>query len=137
MIRETTSGSNKAEFNYKAARVKLAKPLVRVINGTEIINRFKVTVEAMKNTKDVAKKSKSIKCNKIPKDGWFGGADVGRETGAENGVSEPVAENGVSEHVSQLTTDNTDNPFEKSDQDGGKKLKYKKMPSKATYKKKQ
>ncbi len=50
-LRECTSGSDKKEFHYVANRVKLTKPLVRVINGVEIINRYKTIVKAAKATK--------------------------------------------------------------------------------------
>jgi hypothetical protein len=78
-LRETTVDSKKKEFHYVATRVKLAKPLVRVINGVEIVNRFKTEVKAVKDkkttkprspkpAKKTAKKSaKSAKSPKSPK----------------------------------------------------------------------
>ncbi len=62
-LRESTSGSDKDEYRYKAARVKLAKPLVRVINGKEIVNKFKIEITAVKSKK-AAQKTKGLKCNK-------------------------------------------------------------------------
>ncbi len=50
-LRETTADSAKKEFHYVATRVKLAKPLVRVINGVEIVNRYKTEVKAAKAAK--------------------------------------------------------------------------------------
>lgn len=103
VIRETTSGSDKAEYNYKASRTKLKKPLVRMINGTEVINRFKVAVIAMKTGKEVAKKSKSIKCNK--KDSSFFG---GNETG-DGGETAETGEGGVSEVNMETNADKPKN----------------------------
>jgi hypothetical protein len=48
-IRETTSGSDKNHFEYTATRVKLAKPLVRTINGVQIVNRYKINLKACKS----------------------------------------------------------------------------------------
>lgn len=61
-LRESTSGSDKKMFEYSATRVKLVKPIVRVINGVEIINRYKVTTKAMKSSRP--KKGKSMKKTK-------------------------------------------------------------------------
>jgi hypothetical protein len=68
-IRETTSGSDKKLFAYVATRVKLAQPLVRVINGVEIVNRFKTEVKADKSAKAVKpeKKPKATKTAKKAK----------------------------------------------------------------------
>jgi hypothetical protein len=60
-IRETTVGSDKNVYDYKANRVKLDKPVVRVIAGKEIVNHFKIEIVA-----DV-KKKQPIKCKKIQK----------------------------------------------------------------------
>ena len=62
-LRECTSGSDKKEFHYVANRVKLTKPLVRVINGVEIINRYKTIVKAAK----AAKATKATKATKAAK----------------------------------------------------------------------
>lgn len=59
-LRETTVGSKKKEYHYVATRVKLAKPLVRVINGKEIVNRYKTEVKAVKDHKP-AKPAKATK----------------------------------------------------------------------------
>ena len=59
-LRESTSGSDKKEFHYVANRVKLTKPLVRVINGVEIVNRYKTVVKA-------AKAAKAAKATKVAK----------------------------------------------------------------------
>jgi hypothetical protein len=59
-IRETTSGSEKKMFDYEATRTKLATPLVRVINGVEIVNKYKTTL------KEVSHKKASKPC-KLPK----------------------------------------------------------------------
>ena len=45
-VRETTSGSNKTEYNYSAVREKLKEPVRRVINGVTIINEYKINVKA-------------------------------------------------------------------------------------------
>jgi len=58
-LRESTSGSDKKEFHYVANRVKLTKPLVRVINGVEIVNRYKTVVKAAKAAKPAKSSSKS------------------------------------------------------------------------------
>lgn len=64
-LRESTSGSEKKMFEYSATRVKLVKPIVRVINGVEIVNKFKVTVNAVKSsTKQSVKSTKSAKKTK-------------------------------------------------------------------------
>jgi hypothetical protein len=47
-IRETTQGSSNNMYDYSAERIKLAKPLVREINGVEIINRYKTIVKSLK-----------------------------------------------------------------------------------------
>lgn len=65
-LRESTKGSDKKSYNYKAAQVKLSKPVVRVINDKEIVNKFKIQITVMDGKP--AKSSKSIKCNKLPKD---------------------------------------------------------------------
>lgn len=56
-LRETTKGSNHETIDYKASRVKLLKPLIRVINGKEIINKYKIIVTLDNHTQ--------IKCKKI------------------------------------------------------------------------
>jgi len=43
-IRETTRGSDKQIYAYKAIRETLAKPLVRVIAGKEVVNRYKIVL---------------------------------------------------------------------------------------------
>lgn len=68
-IRETTSGSEKKTFEYFATRVKLAKPVVRELNGVQIVNKYKVSVKAIgakqaKTTKKTAKKGGDCGCNK-------------------------------------------------------------------------
>lgn len=62
-LRESTSGSDKKMFDYSATRVKLVKPIVRVINGVEIVNKFKITVKAVKLPK-LPKAPKSPKSKK-------------------------------------------------------------------------
>lgn len=127
-IRETTSGSNKDEYNYKAAQVKLAKPLERVINGVKIVNRFKVNVEAMKSGKEMKKKSK-IKCNK--KDAsFFGGQDPPEEqTGPTEGETDPDPEPDLEPEPKAETepvfNDNTLNNPLLGSQGGAKKRRYK------------
>ena len=56
-LRETTKGDNKELFEYKASRVKLPKPIVRIINGKEIVNKYKTVVTSDNH--------KQIKCKKI------------------------------------------------------------------------
>lgn len=46
-IRETTKGGDKKSFDYVATRVKLAKPLVREIDGVQIVNKYKTVVKAV------------------------------------------------------------------------------------------
>jgi hypothetical protein len=142
VIRESTSGSKKEEYNYRATRVKLAKPLVRTINGVQIVNKFKVTVETMKNKKDIAKKSK-VKCNRIPKD-MFGGTtdppsgaeevprdsekqgNIGDETlAATDNVSPAALDEGVEPNGS-----NEDDPGQPSLTGGASKKRQKKSPRK-------
>jgi hypothetical protein len=57
-IRETTSGSDKNVYEYKANRVKLDKPVVRVINGSEIVNHYKIEIVSNSN-------KQNLKCKKI------------------------------------------------------------------------
>lgn len=45
VIRETTSGSGKKTFEYTATRTKLAKPVVRVLDGVKVVNQFKYSVK--------------------------------------------------------------------------------------------
>lgn len=126
VIKETTSGSTKAEFNYKATRTLLKKPIVRVINGKEIVNKFKIKVEAMKTSKDVAKKSK-VKCNKIPKDGWFGGEPGENEVGDEvDGLSQDPAASATAEIPEDKLEDK---PEDEGMGGGAKKRRYRKKKS--------
>lgn len=71
VLRETTSGSDKTEYHYKAGRIKLAQPITRVINGVEIINRYKTHIDSIEGQTKV--KSKSLKC--VKSSSSFGGAD--------------------------------------------------------------
>ena len=64
-LRESTSGSDKKEFHYVATRVKLAKPLVRIVNGVEIVNKYKTVVKAAKAAK-ATKAAKPAKAAKVP-----------------------------------------------------------------------
>jgi hypothetical protein len=57
-IRETTQGSKKDHYEYKAERVKLEKPVERVINGVTIVNHFKIKIKSGEN------KKKNLKCEK-------------------------------------------------------------------------
>lgn len=66
-IRETTSGSDKKIFAYVATRVKLAQPLVRVINGKEIVNKFKTEVKADKKANAAAKKAEQKRKQPVAK----------------------------------------------------------------------
>ena len=43
-LRETTRGSDKKVYNYIAVREKLPKAVVRVINGVEITNKYKIVL---------------------------------------------------------------------------------------------
>jgi len=61
-LRETTSGSNKDEFKYKASRIKLSQPVVRIINGKQVVNKFKTHVSAIPDK--LLKRSMAIKCNR-------------------------------------------------------------------------
>lgn len=61
-LRETTAGSDKTVYDYKANRVKLAKPVVRVIAGKEVVNNFKIEIEA-----DM-KKRQALKCKKVQRE---------------------------------------------------------------------
>lgn len=45
-IRETTSGSAKKTYDYVAEKELLKKPVVRVINGVIIENKYKISVKA-------------------------------------------------------------------------------------------
>jgi hypothetical protein len=74
-IRETTSGSDKTEYHYKAGRVKLTQPVVRVINGVEIVNHFKIQIDSIEGK--IKTKSKSLKCVKTSSS--TGGEPVGVE----------------------------------------------------------
>lgn len=68
-IREATQGSDKKTFDYEATRVRLAKPLVRVIDGVEIVNKFKTVVKAVahKPIKPCKKPTKPTKSAKTVK----------------------------------------------------------------------
>ena len=72
-IRETTSGSDKKTYEYTATRVKLAKPVVRVLNGVNIVNKYKITVTSCKpkvaKTSAKATKSPIKKVRKTKKGG--------------------------------------------------------------------
>lgn len=46
-IRETTRNSDKSQFKYKATQKALPKPIVRVINGKEIINKYEIKIVAV------------------------------------------------------------------------------------------
>lgn len=46
-LRETTRKSGKSLFRYKATQKALPKPIVRVINGKEIINKFSIQIVAV------------------------------------------------------------------------------------------
>lgn len=46
-LRETTRGSNKEVFKYEATQVKYDKPIIRNINGVEIVYKFKTNVKAI------------------------------------------------------------------------------------------
>lgn len=46
-LRESTRGSEKKVYEYKATQETLAKPVVRTINGKEIVNKFKTVVVAI------------------------------------------------------------------------------------------
>jgi hypothetical protein len=59
-VRETTVGSDKNVYEYKANRVKLDRPVVRVINGVEIVNHFKIDIVSNNN-------KQNLKCKKIQK----------------------------------------------------------------------
>lgn len=63
-IREATQGSDKKTFDYEATRVRLAKPLVRVIDGVEIVNKFKTVVKAVAH-KPIKPCKKSAKSNTV------------------------------------------------------------------------
>jgi hypothetical protein len=67
-LRESTSGSDKKMFDYSATRVKLVKPIVRVINGVEIVNKFKITVKAVKSHAS-PKTAKKVKTGRKTKGG--------------------------------------------------------------------
>jgi hypothetical protein len=53
-LRETGS---KQLYKYKAARIKLAKPTIRIINGKTIENKYKIEITSDNNNE--------IKCKKI------------------------------------------------------------------------
>lgn len=122
VIKETTSGSDKTEFNYKATRTLLKKPLVRVINGVQIVNKFKVIVEAIK-TKDITKKSR-VKCNK--KEASFFGGNEMNSTPANDIDSAPLdsTPEGDGNDVDEVKlNDSPDSPHTSG---GAKKRRYKK-----------
>jgi hypothetical protein len=81
-IRETTSGSDKTLYDYKANRVKLAKPVVRVINGQQIVNNFKIEIVA-----DMQKKQASLKCKKIQKEDGMMGGNWGKKPAAKTSAA--------------------------------------------------
>jgi len=78
-LRESTTGSDKKMFDYSATRVKLVKPIVRIINGVEIVNKFKITVKAVKSHK-TPKVHKAPKVPKVPKSPKSKKAKTGRKT---------------------------------------------------------
>ena len=57
VLRETTSGSNKKEFTYKAVQLKLPKPIILNIKGNEIVYKYKIYITSL-NINNVVKKSK-------------------------------------------------------------------------------
>lgn len=71
-IRETTQGSSNNMYDYSAERIKLAKPLVRQINGVEIINRFKTIVKSLKPKAHKSKTSCNLKKHRNTKGGDCG-----------------------------------------------------------------
>ncbi len=60
-IRETTEGSKKKIFHYKVERIKLAKPIERVINDVKIVNHFQIKIKSDKSKKN------TLKCSKVSK----------------------------------------------------------------------
>jgi hypothetical protein len=46
-LRETTSGSNKKEFTYKAVQTKLDKPIKITIKGKEIIYNYRIDITSL------------------------------------------------------------------------------------------
>lgn len=44
-LRESTRGSDKKVYEYTAIRETLTKPLVRTINGVEIVNKYKIVLK--------------------------------------------------------------------------------------------
>jgi hypothetical protein len=60
-LRETTISSDKLEYHYKAARMKLDKPIIRIIDNKEIVNHYRIEISA---TADKHQKN-SLKCEKM------------------------------------------------------------------------
>ena len=67
ILRETTSGSSKKEFTYKAVQTKLTKPIIVNIKGTEIIYKYKINITSL-NINNVVKKSKKGGNNDMDKE---------------------------------------------------------------------
>jgi len=44
-LRESTRGSDKKVYTYTAVREKLPKQTTRVINGVEIVNKYKIVLK--------------------------------------------------------------------------------------------
>lgn len=56
-LRETTSGSIKKEFTYKATQVKLDKPIIITIKGKEIVYKYKINITSLNmNAQSASKK---------------------------------------------------------------------------------
>lgn len=68
-LRETTVNSDKNMIDFTATRKKLVKPVIRIINGVEIINKFETKVVMKKNTHSASSSKSKVKggfcgCNK-------------------------------------------------------------------------
>lgn len=88
-VRETTFGSDKLEYHYKAARIKLDKPIVRIIDNKEIVNHYRIEISA---TTDKHQKN-SLKCEKMQSKKKRGGYIDNDEANKINNIIEQINHN--------------------------------------------
>lgn len=88
-VRETTIDSDKLEYHYKAARVKLDKPVSRIINNKEIVNHYRIEISA---TADKHQKN-SLKCEKMQSKKKRGGYIDNNHLDTINGIIDEINNN--------------------------------------------
>lgn len=64
VIRQTTQGSDKKLYKYKAQKKELDKPIVIVIKGKEIVYKYKIDIEPLELVENHVLKVKQTKTKK-------------------------------------------------------------------------